>query len=157
MTTTGMLRDEQVVGTDRVRRLQAAVRFAAPQRARIAAIIALTLGVASISALEPLVLKWIFDGLASGGDVQMILTGVGALALIAVLREGMDGSANWLTWGTRIRLQYALLEATIGKLHRMPLRLQRSEGIGAIMTRLDRSIQGLTTLPRCCCSTPFPR
>jgi ATP-binding cassette, subfamily B, bacterial len=35
-----------------------------------------------------------------------------------------------------------LLEATIGKLHHMPLRLQRSEGVGAIMTRLDRSIQG---------------
>ena len=25
--------------------------------------------------------------------------------------------ANWLTWRTRIGLQYALLEATVGKLH----------------------------------------
>jgi ATP-binding cassette subfamily B protein len=36
----------------------------------------------------------------------------------------------------------ALMEATIGKLHKMPLHMQRSEGIGAIMMRLDRSIQG---------------
>ena len=42
----------------------------------------------------------------------------------------------------RIRLQYALLEATIERLHRMPLEVQHSEGVGAILTRLDRSIQG---------------
>jgi ATP-binding cassette subfamily B protein len=59
-------------------------------------------------------------------------------------RELMEGSANWLTWRTRIGLQYALLEAVVGKLHCMPPRVQRSEGIGAIMTRLDRSIQGLS-------------
>ncbi len=63
----------------------------------------------------------------------------------ALARETMAGFSNWLTWRTRIGLQYALLEATIGKLHRMPLRIQRSEGIGAIMTRLDRSIQGFTS------------
>jgi ATP-binding cassette subfamily B protein len=61
------------------------------------------------------------------------------------VRELFEGTANWLTWRTRIGLQYALLEGTIGKLHKKPLRLQRSEGIGAIMTRLDRSIQGFTT------------
>src|SRR5690606_10476827 len=43
---------------------------------------------------------------------------------------------------TRIGLHYQLLEATVGRLHQMPLRLQRSEGVGAIITRLDRSIQG---------------
>ncbi len=63
----------------------------------------------------------------------------------ALARETMAGFSNWLTWRTRVGLQYALLEATIGKLHRMPLRIQRSEGIGAIMTRLDRSIQGFTS------------
>ncbi len=75
---------------------------------------------------------------------QAILLGILLLLGFAVARETMDGFANWLTWRTRIGLQYALLEATIGKLHRMPLRVQRSEGIGAIMTRLDRSIQGFT-------------
>jgi ATP-binding cassette, subfamily B, bacterial len=75
----------------------------------------------------------------------MLVLGIVALAGFALLRELMDGIANWLTWRTRIGLQYALMEATIGKLHKMPLRMQRSEGIGAIMTRLDRSIQGFTS------------
>jgi ATP-binding cassette subfamily B protein len=45
---------------------------------------------------------------------------------LAVLREVARGFSDWLTWRTRIGLQYALLEATVGKLHNMPLRMQRS-------------------------------
>jgi ATP-binding cassette subfamily B protein len=116
-----------------------------PQRHAILIIVLLTLVVAAINACEPLILKWIFDGQTAAASLQLLFIGIGALGGLAIMRESMDGFANWLTWRTRIGLQYALLEATIGKLHRMPLAVQRSEGIGAIMTRLDRSIQGLTT------------
>jgi ATP-binding cassette, subfamily B, bacterial len=129
----------------RFRQLHTAVRFALPQRHAIFIIIGLTLVVGATSALEPLVLKWIFDGLTTVASLRLLLIGIGTLLGLAMLREAMDGFANWLTWRTRIGFQYALLEATIGKLHRMPLAAQRSEGIGAIMTRLDRSIQGLTS------------
>src|SRR3954468_16116426 len=129
----------------RHRQLHEAVRFAMPQRHAILTIVLLTLAVAAINACEPLILKWIFDGLTAAASLQLLFIGIGALGVLAILRESMDGFANWLTWRTRIGLQYALLEATIGKLHRMPLAVQRSEGIGAIMTRLDRSIQGLTS------------
>lgn len=128
-----------------LRRLHAAVRFALPQRHAVTIIIVLVLAVAGINAFEPLVLKWVFDQLTELQQPGPIVTGVLLLLGFAFCRETMDGLANWLTWRTRIGLQYALLEATIGKLHRMPLRIQRSEGIGAIMTRLDRSIQGFTS------------
>lgn len=126
----------------RLQRLHAAVRFAFPQRHAIAIIVVLMLIVAGINAIEPLVLKSVFDGLAADRGHAPLVFGLAALAAIALAREALDGLSNWLTWRTRIGLQYALMEATIGKLHRMPLRLQRSEGIGAIMTRLDRSVQG---------------
>ena len=119
-------------------------RFAAPHWRSIGLIIGLMLAVASINALEPLVLKVIFDGLLTPDGSAALVTGIAGLAAVALGRELMDGAANWLTWRTRIGLQYTLLEATIGKLHSMPLRIQRSEGVGAIMTRLDRSIQGFT-------------
>jgi ATP-binding cassette subfamily B protein len=125
--------------------LHEAVRFAFPHRYSVAAILALTLFVAAISAIEPLVLKLIFDGLTGDAAFHTLLTGLGALAAFAIGREGADAASNWLTWRTRIGLQYALLEATVGKLHRMPLRIQRSEGVGAVLTRLDRSIQGLVS------------
>jgi ATP-binding cassette, subfamily B, bacterial len=64
------------------------------------------------------------------------------LAALALSRELANALSDWLIWRARIGLQYALLEATVGKLHQMPLRLQRSQGVGAIMTKLDRSILG---------------
>src|SRR4051794_6661715 len=128
-----------------LRRLRQAVHFAFPQRRAILAIMMLTLTVAAVNAVEPLIVKTMFDNLTGRQAVSVLVLALAALAGFAVLRELMDGTSNWLTWRTRIGLQYALLEATIGKLHTMPLRIQRSEGVGAIMTRLDRSIQGFTS------------
>jgi|SoiMethySBSTD1v2_1073268.scaffolds.fasta_scaffold16043_2 ATP-binding cassette, subfamily B, bacterial len=127
------------------RRLRQAVHFAFPQRRAIIAIMMLTLTVAAVNAVEPLIVKAMFDSLTGHQAVSSLVLAIAALAGCAVLRELMDGTSNWLTWRTRIGLQYALLEATVGKLHTMPLRIQRSEGVGAIMTRLDRSIQGFTS------------
>jgi ATP-binding cassette subfamily B protein len=127
------------------RRLRQAVPFAFPQRRAIVAIMMLTLTVAAVNAVEPLIVKAMFDNLTGRQAVSALVMAIAALAGCALLRELMDGTSNWLTWRTRIGLQYALLEATIGKLHTMPLRIQRSAGVGAIMTRLDRSIQGFTS------------
>lgn len=124
------------------RRFHDAVRFALPQRHAIAAIIGLTAAVAGINAVEPLILKAIFDQLGGAPQVGALIVSLAILAGFAVTRESCDGLTNWLTWRTRIGLQYALLEAAVGKLHHMPLSMQRSEGVGAIMTKLDRSIQG---------------
>ncbi len=137
----GTISDRRV----RLQRLNQVARFAFPQRHAIAIILGFTLAVAAISAVEPLILKALFDELAGARSHQTLIISVATLLGLAIARELLDGAANWLTWRTRIGLQYALLEATVGKLHKMPLRIQRSEGVGAIMTRLDRSIQGFTS------------
>jgi ATP-binding cassette subfamily B protein len=111
-------------------------------RHAIALVLFQVLLVAAINAVEPLVLKDIFDRLVAPAGLDPIVLSLLVLACLALAREILNGLSNWFTWRTRIGLQYALLEATIGKLHSMPLRIQRSEGVGAIMTRLDRSIQG---------------
>ena len=123
-------------------RLTRALRFAAPHRTAVIFIIALTLILSAVGAAEPLVLKYIFDGLTSASVNQVLLTGVGLLLLLAFLREGITSLTNWLTWQTRLGIHFTLLETTVGRLHSMPLRMQRSEGVGAIITRLDCSIQG---------------
>ena len=126
----------------RLERLHRAVQFALPQRNAILAILGMTVLMAGANAAEPLALKLIFDDLVAGSALRPLVNGLLLLAGLAIVREAARGFSDWLTWRTRIGLQYALLEATIGKLHNMPLRLQRSEGVGAIMTKLDRSIQG---------------
>src|SRR4051794_15703078 len=118
--------------------------FATPRWRAIGVIVALMLALAGINAIEPLLLKLIFDGFETPTELRPLLIGVAGFAAILVTRELIESSANWLTWRTRITFQYALLEATIGKLYSMPLHVQRNEGVGAFMTRLERSIQGFT-------------
>jgi ATP-binding cassette subfamily B protein len=131
-------------GERRLHRLHRVALFAFPQRHAVAIVLVLVLMVAAINAAEPLILKLLVDELAGDKARHVIILALALLAGLAVLRELLNAAANWLTWRTRIGFQYALLEATVGKLHKMPLKMQRSEGVGAIMTRLDRSIQGLT-------------
>ncbi|HEX7061281.1 MAG TPA: ABC transporter ATP-binding protein [Woeseiaceae bacterium] len=124
------------------RQLRRALAFTVPHRFSIAIILVLTLAVALVSSIEPLVLKFIIDGLTAGRGLEAVGLGLVFLGIMSVFREGASGTSNWLTWRMRIGLQYALLQATVERLHRMPLKLQRSEGVGAVLTRLDRSIQG---------------
>jgi ATP-binding cassette, subfamily B, bacterial len=103
----------------------------------------ITFFVGALNATEPLILKYIFDHLSGFRAIRDLLLGIVALLIIGLLREICTATSNWLTWHTRLGVHYSLLEATVERLHRMPLNFNRTEGVGAIMTKLDRSIQGL--------------
>jgi ATP-binding cassette, subfamily B, bacterial len=45
----------------------------------------------------------------------------------------------------RLRVYHALLDATMTRLHLLPPGVHREQGVGAVTTRLDRSIHGLVT------------
>jgi ATP-binding cassette subfamily B protein len=77
------------------------MRFASPQRGPIGLVILLMLAVATINAVEPLILKIIFDGLGASDGHRALLAGVAGLAAIMLARELMDGAANWLRWRAR--------------------------------------------------------
>lgn len=116
--------------------------FAYPYRRQVGALFVITIITAMINAGEPLVLKYLFDDLAAHQKIRTLFIGVAALAGLGLIREIGTAGANWLTWRTRIGIHYSLLEAMVGRLHQLPLSFHRTEGVGAIMTKLDRSIQG---------------
>lgn len=122
--------------------LARAMRFARPHAAAAAVILVLTLLVAGAGAVDPLVMKYIFDSLTGPQASEGLFIGVSLLAGLALGREIVQALSNWLTWRTRLRIHYRLLDETVSRLHRLPQDYQRKEGVGAIMTRLDRSIQG---------------
>jgi ATP-binding cassette subfamily B protein len=123
-------------------RVRRALGFARAHRWLIAIILPMTLMVAATNAVEPLIMKFIFDELAEGGILRALLLGASALLGLAVLREVGAFISNWLSWRTRISIHYGLLDATVQRLHVLPHYAQNREGVGAIMTRLDRGISG---------------
>ncbi|MFO7595369.1 MAG: ABC transporter ATP-binding protein [Desulfocurvibacter africanus] len=122
--------------------LARAMSFARPHAAAAAVILVLTLLVAGAGAVDPLVMKYIFDSLTGPQASEGLFFGVALLAGLALGRELVQALSNWLTWRTRLLIHYRLLDETVSRLHRLPQDYQRKEGVGAIMTRLDRSIQG---------------
>jgi ATP-binding cassette subfamily B protein len=123
--------------------LRRAAEFLAPARGAIAAILALAMGLAAVNAAEPLALRHLFDGLGRGEAGRSFVEAIVALVALGLVREVLQALSNWLTWRTRIGIHYRLTGATVGRLHRLPLTFHGAEGVGAVMTRLDRSIQGL--------------
>src|SRR4051794_40676651 len=123
-------------------RLRRALRFAFPFRKAVLGILLITLVLSAVNAAEPLIMKFVFDDLATNKQMHALLVGIGALLGLGIFREVANAFTSWLTWHARLGIHYSLLESTVGRLHRMPLSFHRTEGVGAIMTRLDRGIQG---------------
>ncbi len=119
------------------------LRYLQTHERALVAIFVLTLLTGVAGALEPLVLKLVFDELAGGKVLGTIVAGVGALLGLELLREAVMAVNNWLTWKTRIGVQYELLAATVGKLHSLPLSFHQAGSVGATMTKLDRGVQGV--------------
>ena len=132
----------QVFNISQSGRLWRALKFAFPYRGAVFAIFLLTLGLAAINAAEPLILKYVFDGLSSPERLRVLTVGIIWLVGLSFFREVATAYTNWQTWHARLGIHYSLLESTVERLHRMPLSLHRAEGVGAIMTKLDRGIQG---------------
>ena len=63
-----------------------------------------------LSALEPLVLRAIFDALA--GKPRIVVSGIVMMVLLLGGREVLSAVSNWLT-GARLRVHHSLLDAAI--------------------------------------------
>jgi ATP-binding cassette subfamily B protein len=118
-----------------------ALGFISPHKGLLAAISLLTLLVAALGALEPLAMKYIFDKLGTGMYSGLAL-GVGMLIALNLLRESFGGLSNWLAWKIRLDVNKGLLEATVTRLHHLPMTYHREETVGGIMTKLDRGVNG---------------
>ncbi|HET9251706.1 MAG TPA: ABC transporter ATP-binding protein [Candidatus Eisenbacteria bacterium] len=120
-----------------------AARLARPFRGHIAAAALATMVLAALQAAEPLLLKHIFDRIGAPDAAKALLAGALLLLGIGVARELGDAVANWLVWRTRLGIHERLLEETVTRLHHLPLEYYRKDAVGGVLTRLDRSIQGL--------------
>src|SRR4051812_24780926 len=78
-----------------------AVRFAFPQRNAVILILSLTVVASGTSAFEPLVLKIIFDSIATKPNFAGLISALGMLCGLALTRELANAAADWLTWRTR--------------------------------------------------------
>jgi ATP-binding cassette, subfamily B, bacterial len=123
-----------------LRRGLALLRPAAPAAA---VLFTLALLGALASLFEPLLLMRLFDALAEGGEGFPAVWRAGLLlAGLELLRQILFFFTNSLTWKTRLLVHHEILERTVAGLHRAAPGRPEADGVGAVLTRLDRGIQG---------------
>src|SRR4051812_19116175 len=87
----------------RRQRLRRALTFAFPYRKAVIGIFFITLLVAAANAAEPIILKYLFDNLASDLREAKVLTKFLLMLIgIGIFRELASGLSNWMTWHTRL-------------------------------------------------------
>ena len=107
--------------------------------AGVAVLLSLLVAVANVA--EPLLLKLIFDSLTAGSR-RGLVAGIAFLLAVALLRETFQTFGNWLSWRVRLRLQFDLTEAVVGRLQTLPLSFHRQNRVGATLTKLERGVSG---------------
>jgi ATP-binding cassette subfamily B protein len=90
----------------------------------------ITLLLAGVNAAEPLILKYLFDGLASHPEKHVLVMGIGGLLGLGVFRELASGLTNWLTWQTRLGIHYSLLESLVERAPSHAAELPATLGFG---------------------------
>jgi len=100
-----------------------------------------TLG-AAVAAFEPLVLKRLFDTFTTSAVWAPALTPFLALIALLALREALAALLERLFWRTRLTIDFTLLQATVDRLHSLPLSYHRDHSVGATMTKIERGVSG---------------
>ena len=128
------------------------LQFVRPYRRTLSGVVSLALVLAALSALDPLLMKYLFDALEHGGGLRslaMILSGLVALELA---RAGLQAWLGVLSWDVRLGVDYTMRERVMSKLNSLPMSFHQGETIGATMNRINQGITGCVTA---FCETAF--
>jgi ATP-binding cassette subfamily B protein len=105
-------------------------------------VVILAVSGAALAALEPLLVKQLFDGWLEPAPGSSVWLWLSLLATVLLGAEALNALLDRLVWRVRLRVDYALLSAAIERLHALPLAYHRELSVGATMTRIQRGIAG---------------
>jgi ATP-binding cassette subfamily B protein len=97
---------------------------------------------AALAALEPLLIKQLFDAWLAPPEGRSVWLWFALLAVILLGAEALNARLDRLVWQVRLGVDYSLLTAAIDRLHALPLSYHRELSVGATMTRIQRGIAG---------------
>jgi ATP-binding cassette subfamily B protein len=118
------------------------LEFVRPYRRRLAAVLGLALILATLSAIDPLIMKYLFDQLGRPGGAHAFAVAMGSLLVLEVVRAGLQWWLGVWSWDVRLGVEYTVRERVITKLNSLPLSFHQREGVGSTMNRINQGITG---------------
>jgi ATP-binding cassette, subfamily B, bacterial len=128
------------------------LQFVRPYSRTLIAVTCLALFLAALSAVDPLVMKYLFDQLGAGTGLSKFTSAMLGLVALEIARAGLQAWLGVLSWDVRLGVDYTVRERVMGKLNSLPMSFHQSETIGATMNRINAGVTGCVTA---FCDTAF--
>lgn len=119
-----------------------ALKLVKPYRGKITLILLLTSIVAAVNVAEPVIIKSIIDHIGTSEQISYLLYGTILFLIVSLISNLGQAFSNWIGWDVRLNVHYILLNEIVERLHVLPSDFHKKEGVGSIMMKLERSIQG---------------
>ncbi|HEX5581510.1 MAG TPA: ABC transporter ATP-binding protein [Gemmatimonadaceae bacterium] len=116
-----------------------ALDFVRPFRASVLWVTLLALVLSALAAVDPLLMKVLFDGLA-GGEGSTLLWALAAILGLELARAGLGAWSATLTWRVRLDLDFSIRARTLAALTDASLDYHQEQGVGAVMAKVNQSI-----------------
>src|SRR5919107_4506051 len=111
--------------------------FVRPERRRLAGVLCLALLLSGLSALDPLLMKYLFDQLGQPGGGSRFAFGMAVLLGLELLRAGLQAVMSLWSWDVRLAVDFRVRERIISKLNSLPISFHQGEGVGGTMNRIN--------------------
>jgi ATP-binding cassette, subfamily B, bacterial len=128
------------------------LEFVRPYRRTLIAVTGLALFLAALSAVDPLLMKYLFDQLGTGNGVSNFTLAMAGLVALEIARAALQAWLGVLSWDVRLGVDYTVRERVMGKLNSLPMSFHQGATIGATMNRINAGINGCVTA---FCDTAF--
>jgi ATP-binding cassette subfamily B protein len=124
------------------RLLRRSLEFVRPHVRTLFGVIALALVLSSLSAVDPLIMKFLFDLLGSGGDLRRFGLAMAALLVAELGRALLTAWLGTSSWDLRLKVEYAVRELVTAKLNALPVAYHQREGVGGLINRVNQAVMG---------------
>ena len=120
--------------------IQLAVRslqFVRPYRRSLVSVVVLALILATLSAIDPLLMKYLFDQLGRAGGGHAFGLAMAGLLVMELVRSGLQACLGVRSWDVRLGVEYRVREQVVSKLNSLPISFHQKEGVGGTVNRIN--------------------
>ena len=128
--------------------IQLAVRslqFVRPYRRPLVTVVVLALILATMSAVDPLLMKYLFDQLGRAGGGHAFGLAMAGLLVMELVRSSLQAWLGVRSWDVRLGVEYRVREQVVSKLNSLPIAFHQKEGVGGTVNRINQGITGYVT------------
>jgi ATP-binding cassette, subfamily B, bacterial len=118
------------------------LQFVRPYCRPLSGVIGLALVLAALSAIDPLIMKYLFDQLERHAGLGALGFIVGGMIILELTRAALQAWLGIVSWDVRLGVEYTVREQVVSKLNSLPISFHQREGVGGTMNRVNQGISG---------------